>query len=285
MTLADGGRIDYVVDGVGARVGRKRDGAWTQRFVWGGGLGPAAEVDATGDVRTQFVYALHGHVPAYMVRDGVTYRLVLDRRGSVRRVVDVATGAVAQALDYDAYGRVVRDTAPGFQPFGFGGGLYDPETGLVRFGARDYDADAGRWTAPDPLGFSGGDANLYAYVGGDPVNAVDPVGLFGLMDISEAAAGALNELTFGASNKIAGIDDIDSDAYRCGGLGAMFNPRGAGEGRRKEGGLGAFGKKSGSQIKRNAKKGKRGERRAGATGAAQAGQLPERQGALPRYLR
>ena len=64
-----------------------------------------------------------------MVRDGVTYRLVLDRRGSVRRVVDVATGAVAQALDYDAYGRVVRDTAPGFQPFGFGGGLYDPRPG------------------------------------------------------------------------------------------------------------------------------------------------------------
>src|SRR5690606_21960928 len=42
-----------------------------------------------------------------------------------------------------------------------------------RFGARDYDAETGRWTAKDPVGFAGGDANLYAYAGGDPVNSVD----------------------------------------------------------------------------------------------------------------
>ncbi len=264
VTLEDGRRIDYVVDGAGARVGRKLDGAWTQRFVWGGDLGPAAEVDATGDVVTRFVYGLRGHVPEYMVRGGVTYRFVLDRQGSVRRVVDVATGAVVQSLDYDAFGRVVADTAPGFQPFGFGGGLYDPATGLVRFGARDYDADAGRWTSPDPLGFGGGDANLYAYVGNDPVNLIDPVGLFDLMDVSEFAAGALNEITFGASNKIAGIDDIDSDAYRFGRIGGMINPKGILKAGAKRA-FGRFGKKSGSQIRRNAKKGKRGERRAGAT--------------------
>jgi len=72
---------------------------------------------------------------------------------------------------------VVSDTSPGFQPFGFAGGLYDPLTGLVRFGARDYDAETGRWTAKDPIRFDGGDGNLYAYVGNDPVNRVDPSGL------------------------------------------------------------------------------------------------------------
>jgi len=71
----------------------------------------------------------------------------------------------------------VSDTAPGFQPFGFAGGLYDPLTGLVRFGARDYDAEVGRWTAKDPIRFDGGDGNLYGYVGNDPVNWVDPSGL------------------------------------------------------------------------------------------------------------
>ncbi|MDS4031603.1 MAG: hypothetical protein RKO66_16235 [Candidatus Contendobacter sp.] len=35
------------------------------------------------------------------------------------------------------------DTSPGFQPFGFAGGLYDKDTGLVRFGARDYGAADG----------------------------------------------------------------------------------------------------------------------------------------------
>ncbi|MGH2376362.1 MAG: RHS repeat-associated core domain-containing protein, partial [bacterium] len=68
-------------------------------------------------------------------------------------------------------------TAPGFQPFGYAGGLYDHQTGLVRFGARDYDASTGRWTAKDPIGFGGGSANLYVYVDSDPVNALDPLGM------------------------------------------------------------------------------------------------------------
>jgi len=48
---------------------------------------------------------------------------------------------------------------------------------LVRFGARDYDAVVGRWTSADLLLFGGGDPNLFAYVGGDPINYVDPTGL------------------------------------------------------------------------------------------------------------
>ena len=60
-----------------------------------------------------------------------------------------------------------------FQPFGFAGGIYDPHTNLTRFGARDYDAETGRWTAKDPIGFDGEDANLYGYTMSDPINFVD----------------------------------------------------------------------------------------------------------------
>ncbi|MFZ1827466.1 MAG: RHS repeat-associated core domain-containing protein [Candidatus Competibacteraceae bacterium] len=63
---------------------------------------------------------------------------------------------------------MILDTNPGFQPFGFAGGLYDQDTGLVRFGARDYDPETGRWTAKDPILFAGGDANLFAYVAAIP---------------------------------------------------------------------------------------------------------------------
>ncbi len=119
-----------------------------------------------------------------MVRDGRTYRLLTDLRASVRLVVDAATGEVAQRLDYDEYGRVLQDTCPGFQPFGFAGGLYDPATGLVRFGARDYDPQTGRFTAADPQLFGGGDTNLYNYALCDPVNLVDPSGL-AVSDIAE----------------------------------------------------------------------------------------------------
>lgn len=56
--------------------------------------------------------------------------------------------------------------------------MYDADTGLTRFGARDYDAQTGRWTSKDPIRFGGGDSNLYGYVLGDPVNFIDPTGQF-----------------------------------------------------------------------------------------------------------
>lgn len=94
----------------------------------------------------------------------------------MRLVVKASDGTVAQRLDYDAWGKVLNDTLPGFQPFGFAGGLYDVDTGFVHFGARDYDPSIGRWTAKDPIRFGGG-VNLYAYVGNDPINKFDPSGL------------------------------------------------------------------------------------------------------------
>ena len=73
------------------------------------------------------------------------YRILTDHLGSPRLVVNTADGQVEQRIDYDEFGNVLLDTNPGFQPFGFAGGLYDPLTKLVRFGARDYNAEIGRW--------------------------------------------------------------------------------------------------------------------------------------------
>ena len=105
------------------------------------------------------------------------YRLITDQVGSVRLVENTSTGAVAERIDYDEFGNVLADSAPGFQPFGFAGGLRDIDTGLTRFGARDYDSVTGRWTTKDPLGFTGDTANVYEYLGGDPINYSDPWGL------------------------------------------------------------------------------------------------------------
>lgn len=48
---------------------------------------------------------------------------------------------------------------------------------MIDFGLRHYDPTIGRWTTKDPIGFAGGDTNLYAYVGGDPMSKTDPSGL------------------------------------------------------------------------------------------------------------
>jgi RHS repeat-associated protein len=182
-------------------------------------LNPVAELDAQGNVTARFVYASRAHVPEYIVKGGTTYRLVTDHLGSVRLVVDTTDGSVAQRLDYDAFGNVLQDTNPGFQPVGYAGGLYDPATELVRFGARDYDPRTGRWTAKDPIGFNAGDGNLYRYVGGDPVNRVDSNGLewydgisAGTLDtIGNASAGFGDALLLGFGDdlrSLAGVDDV-----------------------------------------------------------------------------
>jgi RHS repeat-associated protein len=175
VKLSDGKQIDYLIDAGNRRIGKKVDGVLKQGFLYQDQLKPIAELDSSGSVVSRFVYATHANVPNYMVKGGITYRLITDHLGSPRLVVNIANSAIAQQMDYDEFGNVVLDTTPGFQPFGFAGGLYDRDTGLVRFGARDYDAETGRWMAKDPILFAAG-MNVYRYANGDPVNLIDPTG-------------------------------------------------------------------------------------------------------------
>jgi RHS repeat-associated protein len=168
--------LEYVIDGRNRRIGKKVNGTLVQGFLYGNQLEPIAELDGNSNVVSRFIYADKAHVPSYMVKNGITYRIISDHLGSPRLVVNTADGSIAQRMDYDEFGNVTNDTNPGFQPFGFAGGLYDPHTQLTRFGARDYDAETGRWTAKDPIRFQGGDANLYGYTLNDPVNLIDDDG-------------------------------------------------------------------------------------------------------------
>ena len=148
--------IDYVIDGQNRRVGKKVNGNLVQGFLYKDQLNPIAELDGNNNVVSRFVYADKDHVPAYMVKRGVTYRIVSDHLGSPRLVVNTADGSIVQRMDYDEWGNVINDTNPGFQPFGFAGGIYDLHTGLVRFGARDYDAELGDGRLRILLGLMGG---------------------------------------------------------------------------------------------------------------------------------
>lgn len=159
------------------RVGKKRNNVLEQGFLYQDQLKPIAELDGNNNIVSRFVYATSANVPDFMIKGGVTYRLIKDHLGSPRLVVDVATNTIIQQMSYDVWGKVIQDSNPGFQPFGYAVGLYDRDTHLVRFGARDYDAETGRWTAKDPILFGGGDTNLYGYVVSDPVNWVDQNGL------------------------------------------------------------------------------------------------------------
>jgi RHS repeat-associated protein len=86
------------------------------------------------------------------------------------------SGATAKAYAYDAWGNVVQQTGTVENPYTYTGREVDAETGLYYYRARYYDAGTGRFVQKDPIGFLGG-INLYAYVGDNPVNSIDPYGL------------------------------------------------------------------------------------------------------------
>jgi len=200
--LPDGRFLAYVIDGQNRRVGKRVNGALVQGWLYQDALEPVAELDGAGNVVARFVYGSSAHVPDSMTKGGATYRIVSDHLGSVRLVVNASSGAVAQRIDYDAFGAVTQDTNPGFQPFGFAGGLYDPDTELVRFGARDYDTEVGRWAAKDPIRFAGGDPNLYSYALNDPVNLFDPDGR--IVPLIGAGVGALVAANAAADRGLTG---------------------------------------------------------------------------------
>jgi RHS repeat-associated protein len=109
---------------------------------------------------------------------GTTVRWALaDHQGTIRDVTD-ANGAVINHLRYDSFGKVISQTRPtAFFRFGYTGRETDTESGLMYYRARYYDPGVGRFISEDPIGFDGGDTNLYRYVGNSPINFTDPSGL------------------------------------------------------------------------------------------------------------
>ena len=178
MRKTSAGDITYTYGGQGRRVGKAVNGTLVQGFMYANGINPIAQLDGLGNVVATFVYGTRPNVPDLMLKGGVTFRIISNELGSPVEVVNVSTGAIVEQVSYDAWGNITSDTNPGFQPFGFAVGLYDSDTGLVHFGARDYDQVTGRWTTRDPLSFGGGDTNLFGYVLQDPVDLTDESGLY-----------------------------------------------------------------------------------------------------------
>ncbi|MBT4026280.1 RHS repeat-associated core domain-containing protein [Desulfobacula sp.] len=175
VTLEDGTLIEYLHDPYGRRIAKKVDGTVTRKYLWQGLTKLLAVYDGSDSLLMRFKYA-DGRMPMAMEKPESTYYFAYDQVGSLMAVAD-SSGNMVKQIEYDTFGFILTDTDTDFEiPFGFAGGLLDSDTGLVRFGYRDYDPDIGRWTAKDPIGFAGGDTDLYGYVLNDPVNLVDPTG-------------------------------------------------------------------------------------------------------------
>ena len=170
--------VNYLVDTSNRRVVKKNASSISEYYIWNDQNQLIATANGLGILEARFVYGSKAHTPDYMIKGSNEYQIVSDQLGSPVLIINKVTGMVVQEIKYDEFGNVLSDSYPGFTPFGFAGCLYDQDTKLCRFGARDYDASIGRWLSKDPILFAAGDTNLYGYVLQDPINWIDPTGLY-----------------------------------------------------------------------------------------------------------
>ncbi|MDZ7644677.1 MAG: PKD domain-containing protein [Woeseiaceae bacterium] len=174
--IVDGTTVDYDYDGLGRMTARTVNGETTE-YLYGhpNALFLLTHTRAPDGTLTRYYYDEYGLLFGFD-RGGERYYVAVDQVGSPRVIFDAA-GSILREIDYDPFGEVIVDTNPALElAIGFGGGIDDPAAGLVRHGMRLYDPVSGRWTAPDPARFDGG-GNLYRYVGNNPVQYRDPLGL------------------------------------------------------------------------------------------------------------
>ena len=178
QATVDGETIIYSYDGTGRRIART-DGSGTRQYLYGNLNKPfqlTAQRDTAG-VLSYYYYDENGLMFAFD-KGAERYYIATNQVGTPMVVAD-ATGNVVKQMEYDSFGKASFDSNPDFEiPVGFAGGLSDSKTGLVRFGYRDYEPLTGRWTTKDPIFFKGGQGNLFGYVSNNPLNYVDPLGLW-----------------------------------------------------------------------------------------------------------
>jgi len=153
----------YVYDGQHIALQFDGDDDLTHRYLFGPAVDQIlADEDASGDV----LWSLADH------------------QGTVRDLAEYDSGqdetTVVNHVKYDAFGNIRGQSNSSLTPhFAYTGREWDPDAGLYYYRARWYDPKTGRFVSEDPIGFAGGDANLYRYVVNRPLNFIDPTGCSG----------------------------------------------------------------------------------------------------------
>ena len=196
----------YYYDPFGHRLWKNAGGVTTYFMYADEGL--IGEYNASGQEIASYGYKPNSTWigdPLFMKQGGQYYFYQNDALGTPKMITSTA-GAVVWSAVYDAFGQEQVLVSIINNNLRLPGQYYDAETGLHYNLQRHYDPVVGRFISEDPLGFNGGDVNLYAYTGNNPINRIDPLGLYDLLDFGgdalNFAAGLGNASTFGASTWI-----------------------------------------------------------------------------------
>jgi len=167
--VSGGNTYIHRYDGLGNRVARIENSV-ERRYVSG-----LAETDSSGNITAYYVYG--SGLISKITPSNQAYYYHFDAIGSTIAMSD-SSGSIVNKYAYDAFGKVLNQEEAIPNPFKYVGGygVMEEGNGLFYMRARYYDPEAGRFINKDPIGFLGG-LNMYAYVGNNPVNWIDPLGL------------------------------------------------------------------------------------------------------------
>jgi RHS repeat-associated protein len=184
--LVKAGDYTYQYNAEGHRVARSStiDGSLKQTtyVVSPHHLGLAQTLRETKEdgIDSDFIYGVQGLLAQFNRHENKHFYFHYDYRGSVIAITD-DQGQVVARYGYLPFGKQYSVSGSFDTPFGYNGrdGVVTDPNGLIYMRARYYSPDQHRFVSKDPL--RGGitdlaSLNRYAYVGGDPVNSVDPSG-------------------------------------------------------------------------------------------------------------
>lgn len=166
-----GKTASYAYDPLGRRKS-KTVGGVTTAYLHDGDR-EIAEYDGSGTLLRRYVYGVNLDEPLVQItRTGTRFYYRADALGSIVAHEEHASSFV-QRFNYGPFGESATATG---HPYRYTARRLDEETGLYYYRARYYSPQLGRFLQTDPIGYDGG-INLYAYVGNDPFNLIDPLGL------------------------------------------------------------------------------------------------------------
>ncbi|MDD5243710.1 MAG: DUF6531 domain-containing protein [Syntrophorhabdaceae bacterium] len=175
-----GNDVRFTYDGRGNRIEAARDGVVT-RYIYDANGNLLAEADGENNITRYYIYGrgLIAMVTSEKQQDQV-FCYHFNATGSTVALTD-DSGAIVNSYAYDPFGKITDRQEYVEQPFTFVGqyGVMTEPNGFYYMRARYYDPQVGRFISEDPLGFEGGDVNLYAYAGNNPVMLIDPWGKCG----------------------------------------------------------------------------------------------------------
>jgi RHS repeat-associated protein len=131
-----------------------------------------------------------------------------DHLGTPQKIIDLSGRTVWSAM-YDSFGNIQITVAEIENNLRFPGQYYDAETGLHYNYFRYYNPEIGRYISEDPIGLAGGDINLYSYVGSNPVNRTDPLGLHWI----QGPFGPIPHTHAGANGPVTVVNPRDPGAW------------------------------------------------------------------------